>query len=216
MSRFAILLGGAVTRTAELEAEIAGSRVIAADSGMRHAGVLNVVPELWVGDFDSVSEALRQANPGVPGQVFPREKDNTDGELAVEAALSRGASSLLLVGAFGGSRQDHVLLHLTQAIHHAERGIPTVLTSGLEVGHPLPRGKALSVDYPDGTLFSILPFSDLTGLAVEGAKWPLDAVTVPFGSSLTMSNVVEGDLKIMLEQGRALVLFTVNAANQED
>ena len=216
MSRFAILLGGAVTRTPELEAEIAGARVIAADSGIRHAGLLGVVPELWLSDFDSVSNTLLQANPEVPREVFPTDKDKTDGELAVDAALQRGAASLALVGAFGGSRQDHVLLHLTQAIRLAEQGIPTVLTSGDQVGQALSCGRTHAFDYPDGTLFSILPFSDLAGLTVAGAKWPLNAVEVPFGSSLTMSNVVEGQLTITLKQGRALLLVTVNAANQED
>jgi len=216
MSRFAILLGGAMTRTPELEAEIAGARVIAADSGMRHAAALNVVPELWLGDFDSVTDALLEAYPQMPRDVFPSDKDKTDGELAVKAALDRGASSLVLVGAFGGPRQDHVFLHLTQAIHYAEQGIPTVLTSGFEVGIPLPCGSPLAFNYPDGTLFSILPFSELSGLTVEGAKWPLDAVSVPFGSSLTLSNVVLGDLSITLKEGRALLLVTVNAANQED
>ncbi len=31
-----------------------------------------------------------------------------------------------------------------------------------------------------------------------GAKWPLDSVAVPFGSSLTLSNEVRGDLRISL------------------
>jgi thiamine pyrophosphokinase len=216
MSRFAILLGGAVTRTPELEAEIAGARVIAADSGMRHAAMLGVNPELWLGDFDSVSDTLLQANLDVPRELFPADKDKTDGELAVDAALARGASSLVLVGAFGGSRQDHILLHLTQAIRLAEQGIPTLLTSGDQVGQALNRGQIRTFDYAAGTLFSILPFSDLSGLTVDGAKWSLNAIEVPFGSSLTMSNVVEGQLKITLKRGRALLLVTTNAANQEE
>src|SRR5690606_26295611 len=104
MSRFAILLGGAVTRTPELEAEIAGARVIAADSGMRHAAALGVTPELWLGDFDSVTEDLLETYRDIPRQVFPREKDKTDGEIAIHAAIERGATSLVLVGAFGGPR----------------------------------------------------------------------------------------------------------------
>lgn len=216
MSRFAILLGGAMTRTPELESEIAGARVIAADSGMRHAAALGVEPELWLGDFDSITEALLEAWPDTPRAVFPSDKDKTDGELAIEAAVERGASSLVLVGAFGGARQDHVFLHLTQAIDYAEQGIPTVLTSGTEVGRPVPCGFRHVFDYPDGTLFSILPFSTLSGLTVEGARWPLDAVSVPFGSSLTLSNVVQGDLSIMLKEGRALLLVTVDIADQED
>jgi len=216
MSRFAILLGGAVTRTPELDAEIAGARVIAADSGICHAETLGLTPELWLGDFDSVPRHLREAYPGIPREVYPSDKDKTDGELAVETALARGATSLVLVGAFGGPRQDHILLHLTQAIQLAEAGIPTVLTSGNQVGRPITCGPVHSFDYTTGTLFSVLPFTALSGLTVEGAKWPLDAVEVPFGSSLTVSNVVDGELKISLKQGRALLLVTLEAANRED
>lgn len=215
MSRFAILLGGVLTRTAELEAEIAGARVIAADSGMRHAALLGVVPELWLGDFDSVTDELLQSYPDMPRAVFSTEKDKTDGELAVDTALARGATSLVLVGAFGGPRQDHVQLHLSQAIHCAEQGIPTILTSGSQVGRPLVCGTRHVFEYPDGTLFSVVPFSALSGLTVEGAKWPLNAVEVPFGSSLTMSNVVKGGLTITLDEGRALLFVTIDAANQE-
>ncbi|MBN9551216.1 MAG: thiamine diphosphokinase, partial [Alphaproteobacteria bacterium] len=70
---------------------------------------------------------------------------------------------------------------------------------------PILPGEA-SFDYADGTLFSVLGFSDLSGLTVTGAKWPLDRVEVAFGSSLTISNEVEGRLGIALERGRALLL----------
>lgn len=216
MSRFAILLGGAVTRTPELDAEIAGARVIAADSGIRHADVLGLAPELWLGDFDSVREGHWDGYPDIPREVFPSDKDKTDGELAVEAAIKRGATSLVLVGAFGGPRQDHIMLHLAQAIRLTEAGIPTVLTSGNQIGRPLVCGQQHVFDYPDGTLFSVLPFTALSGLTIQGAKWPLDAVEVPFGSSLTVSNVVDGDLKISLRQGRALLLVTLESAKHED
>ena len=58
MSRFIILLGGKLVRTPRLDAQMAGARVIAADAGMCHAAMLGVVPELWVGDFDSAPADL--------------------------------------------------------------------------------------------------------------------------------------------------------------
>lgn len=206
MSRFTILLGGDVHRTPDLLAQVAGSRVIAADSGMRHAALLGLTPELWIGDFDSVSDELRKANPHVSREVLPPDKDRTDGELAIEAALRLGASSLVVVGAFGGERPDHAHLHLAQAVRLSEEGIPVLLTSGRHEGMPLTAGQRHVFDYPAGTLFSILPFDTLSGLTVTGAKWPLDAVEVPFGASLTISNEARGTLTITLARGRALVL----------
>lgn len=206
MSRFVILLGGALKPTPRLTALLAGSRVIAADAGMRHAATLGIEPELWLGDFDSVPKDLPERLLAVPRETFPAEKDKTDGELAVAAAIARGASELVLAGAFGGPRSDHAFLHMALAIRLAEDGMKTLLTSGAEDGIPLPAGQTHGFDYPDGTVVSVLAFSPLSGLTVSGAKWPLHAVEVPFGSSLTLSNEVRGTLSVRLEAGRALLL----------
>src|SRR5262247_3778312 len=104
MSRFVILLGGDLVPTPRVERALDGARVIAADSGMRHAAALGVVPELWTGDFDSVPAELLAEWLDTPREVYPSGKDKTDGELAVDAALARGATSLVLAGAFGGAR----------------------------------------------------------------------------------------------------------------
>lgn len=205
MTRFAILLGGDLVATPRLARQLDGVRVIAADSGMRHAAALGLAPELWTGDFDSVDEALRDAHAGVPVEAFPSEKDKTDGEIAVDAALARGARELVLVGAFGGARADHAFLHLAAAQRLAEEGVPSLLTSGHQEGVPLLPGES-RFDYETGTLFSILPFSDLAGLGVSGAKWPLADRAVPFGSSLTLSNEVRGGLTVRLASGRAMLI----------
>jgi thiamine pyrophosphokinase len=205
MSTFTILLGGELEATPLLARRIAGSRVIAADAGIGHAKTLDLTPELWVGDFDSVPAGLSETLAAVPRLAFPPEKDKTDGELAVEAAFQRGASALILAGAFGGPRADHAFLHLTLAMRLAESGVDVLLTSGNQEAVPLREGRA-RFDYGDGTLFSVLGFSELTDLTIAGAKWPLDAVQVPFGSSLTISNEVHGALEISLGSGRALLL----------
>lgn len=205
MSTFAILLGGDLVRTPRLDAILSQSRIIAADSGIRHAAALGVTPELWIGDFDSVTAAEIAANAGIERDMHPPEKDSTDGELATQAAIARGASSLVFVGAFGGERADHAFLHMTAAIGLAERGVPVLLSSGTEEGTPLMAG-AHAFDYPSGTMFSILAFSALSGLTVQGAKWPLHEIDLAFGSSLTLSNEVSGALEVRLREGRALLL----------
>lgn len=204
MSTFVILLGGKLTRTPRLEAQVAGARVIAADAGMEHAKTLGITPELWVGDFDSVTDAIASEYAHVPQSRYPHDKNSTDGELAVAEALSRGATSLVLAGAFGG-RADHAFLHYALAIRRAKEGLPVVVTSGNQEGHPLLPGSR-DFDFDDGTLFSILGFSHLSGVSVMGARWPLDSVEVPFGSSLTLSNEVRGELRISIGVGRAMLL----------
>ncbi len=206
MTLFAILLGGEAQATPRLLRQLAGARVIAADSGIVHAAPLGLVPELWTGDFDSVADATRLDWPDVPTEIHPREKDLTDGEIAVEAALARGARELLLVGAFGGPRPDHAFLHLTMAMRLAEAGTPARLTSGHQEATPLRPGSTAFADLPAGTLFSVIAFTDLEGLTIEGARWPLAERFVPFGSSLTLSNEVTGQLAVNLSAGRAMLV----------
>ncbi len=208
MTCFAILLGGDVLPTPRLARQLQGCRTIAADSGIRHAAALGLAPELWTGDFDSVTEEMQHAHRDVPREVFPPEKDLTDGEIAVEAALARGATSLVLVGAFGGRRADHGFLHLAFATRLAETGLEVVATSGSQEGVPLLRGTR-RFDYGDGTLFSVVAFTALRGLTLSGAKWPLERREVAFGSSLTLSNEVNGTLGVELEDGRAMLIAQI-------
>lgn len=212
MSTFTILLGGDLLPTARLAGQIAGTRVIAADSGIGHAVLLGLEPELWIGDFDSANREHLERHSHVPRLTFPREKDKTDGEIAIDAAIERGATSLVLCGAFGGVRADHAFLHLTFALRLAEQGPPAFLTSGNQEAWPIPAGGMAAFDpFPEGTLFSILPLSELRDLTVEGARWPLDHVRIPFGSSRTLSNVAENGLSIRLGKGRALLLAQFDA-----
>lgn len=205
MSLFTILLAGDLAITDRLAAQVAGSRVIAADGGMRHAGALGLTPELWVGDFDSAPQSLLDGWKGVERQPYPRAKNATDGEIAVDAALARGATSLLVAGALGGERTDHAVMHLLLALSLTERGIPILLTTGEEEARAH-LGGALSIDLPKGALFSILPFSALSGLTIEGARYPLDRAEIASGSSRTVSNVAEGPVTITLQSGRAMVI----------
>ncbi len=204
-STFTILLGGALTLTERLAAQLSGSRFIAADGGMRHAKTLGVVPDLWVGDFDSTDEALLAAFADVPRESYPAAKSATDGEIAVKAALSRGATSLILAGALGGTRSDHAFLHLLRLAALAEEGFAAFMTSGEEEAYPLMPGTR-EIDLPKGSLFSILGFTDLSGLSIENARYPLDDFALPFGSSRTISNVAEGPVRFSLKSGRAVVL----------
>ncbi len=210
MNAFAILLDGDLAVSGRLRRQMAGRRVIAADGGIRHAATLAVEPELWLGDFDSLPDPAGTPWQDVPRIAFPEEKDRTDGELAAEAARERGATDLLLAGAFGGPRADHAMLHMVHALRLAADGIRVTLTDGRQEGYPLLPGQH-GFELPEGTLFSLIGLSGLEGLTVSGAQWPLRDRAVPFGSSLTLSNRVDGRLQIGLEAGKALLIATPGA-----
>lgn len=203
-THFAVLLAGPITPTARLRSQVEGARTIAADGGISHAETLGLVPELWVGDFDSSSNGDGQAFPDVTRLAFPAAKSITDGALAIKEAMKRGATAITIVGAFGG-RTDHSFAIMADACARAAEGLSVLLSNGQEEATPL-SPQPQTFDYPSGTVFSVLAFSRLEGLTLEGAVWPLDAITMPFGDTLTISNEVDGTLTATLDKGTALLI----------
>lgn len=199
MSRFVILLGGELTVTPRLCRQIADARVLAADGAIAHAAALGLTPELWLGDFDSAGSELALVYRDVPRRTFPTAKDMTDGAIAIEEALRLGATGLVLAGGFGG-QADHTLGHFGQLVALGLRGMPVLMTSGSEEAYALVPG-AMTLDLAPGTRLSLIPFADLHGLDLAGVRWPLANRDVPLGSTLTLSNVAEGPVRIALRRG---------------
>lgn len=216
MKSFAVFLDGALQPTERLKQQLflpaadgsGGGRAlpaIAADGGIRHAAALGITPQLWLGDFDSAEPALQSRFAAVPQQRFPAEKDKTDGELAAAAAIKRGAERLIFCGAFGGARPDHALLHINLAIALRRKNIHSLLTDGKTEGTPLIKGN-YTFDWPRGTVFSLIGGSAVSGLTIRGAKWNLENRTLPFGSSLALSNESCGRVHISIAKGYGILL----------
>lgn len=201
--RFAILLDGALSPTERLRSQLAGCRVLAADGGIRHAETLGLDPEFWLGDFDSADGPLAERFDHVPRRDYTTEKAISDGQIAIRHALDAGAREIVLAGALGGERSDHAFFNLAAAADLARNrpDVSVLLSSGCEEAVPLLPGKAFRPDWPAGTVFSVVSFSAMKGLTVKNAKWPLDDVEVPFGSTWTLSNVAGEGLEILLSDG---------------
>lgn len=92
--------------------------VIAADAGYNTCLSIGLVPDLLVGDFDSM------AQPAGFDHILraPVEKDDTDTMLAVREGLSRGSHDFIFYGATGGKRLDHTLANLQTLLWLRKQG----------------------------------------------------------------------------------------------
>lgn len=204
MSRFAILLGGDLAVTPRLHRQIAGARIIAADSGMKHASALGLMPELWVGDFDSAGSELLLDYGLVPRQTHSADKDATDGEIAVAEAVRLGATEIALIGGLGGE-SDHATAHLGMALGLKRSGQICFISNGDEEAYPLTAG-TYDFDFGPQSRLSIVPWSDITGLDLTGVKWPLKDKALTLGTSFTMSNIALGPVKLSFTSGIAIAI----------
>ncbi len=77
--------------------------IIAADGGFNHCRKWNVIPHVLIGDMDSVNPSDLEAlgNGDVEVQRFPVKKDETDLHLALQLAIDRNASEIILLGELG-------------------------------------------------------------------------------------------------------------------
>ncbi|MEM8541602.1 MAG: thiamine diphosphokinase [Pseudomonadota bacterium] len=207
-----ILLGGEANAQSWLLDVAKDAYVIAADGGIRHAALLNVEPDLWVGDFDSCDADDKERYKDVPISEYPSDKAKSDGEIAIEAALALKPQKLVMVGALGGHRTDHSFFNVLSALRFARENPDTalVLTGIDQLAMPILPGKPLKITGAPNTTLSIIPFSDLSGLTIKGVQWPLELVNVESGSTHTLSNIIVSEAMIHLLDGHAIAILQTN------
>jgi len=166
----------------------ASDLVIAADSGLEHAQALGVPVDLVVGDLDSVDPAALDAAvaDGATVERHPAAKDATDLELALDAALERGATEVLVLGV-GGGRLDHFLanmLLLASPRYSHVRVDARVEGDEVTVVH-----EHVELVGAAGALCSLLPLGGpAVGVVTDGLRFPLRRETLAPGTTRGVSN----------------------------
>jgi thiamine pyrophosphokinase len=189
--------------------------VVCADGGLNHAARLGLDPAIIVGDFASADPArLAAARSAAPDrytieQYRHETKLETDTELAVLAALDRGATRLILTGALGG-RWDHSLANVFLLAHPRLIGQDVrIITADTELR--LLRGPAtLALDGLPGDTVSLLALSPAAeGITTTGLHYPLRAEPLHLGLGRGISNVLDvSPASVTLAAGDLLVVVT--------
>ena len=193
--------------------------IIAADGGVRNAAGLGLGPvDLWVGDGDSLSAADREGlhGAGTPMELAAEGKDESDTELAVLAAVDRGARRLTVLSPFGGRRLDHAFANALLLGHPRLADLSVVLLAPTArvrlVRAPGPDGGpvTLTLDGRRGDLVSLLPFAGPAGgVTTNGLEYPLADEPLEVGPARGLSNVrLETTASVSLRNGSLLVVET--------
>lgn len=190
-----------------------GDTIICADGGTLHALSLGLLPNLIVGDLDSLPPATQKAMEA--GQVkilrHPVKKDQTDLELALSVAVEQNAAEILILTALGG-RLDQHLANIFLLTRPEWRSARLRLADGNQQAWLLRGPDRLEICGSPGDTLSVVVLSEqLTGLTLSGVEWPLDQATVGLGSTLTISNTFTSPQVIISAQsGLALVIQISN------
>jgi thiamine pyrophosphokinase len=184
--------------------------VVAADGGARGARRLGFTIDLVVGDGDSLTPAELEGLAAAHVEIrrAPLDKDESDTELAILAAVERAADELTVVGAFGGPRFDHALANV------ALLALPALNGRSCELLDPTARVRLMTgpatLELPGraGDIVSLLPFGDgVLGVTTDGLAYPLRDEPLPAGPARGLSNVRVGQTaRVSLREGRLLVV----------
>ncbi|MDQ2902354.1 MAG: thiamine diphosphokinase [Chloroflexota bacterium] len=206
-----IFAGGTLQMGTAVEAAIKQADMyIAADSGAATALRCGCTPAAVVGDMDSLASQVAQELSAQGCQLVqaPVEKDETDTELAVQFAITQGASKITLLGGLGGARFDHMVANVLLLAGY--QSVPLYIVDGPAVGWLL-GGPGRSVIHGHaGDLLSVLPLSsEASGIRTAGLYYPLHGETLRLGIPRGLSNVLtQEQAEVSLESGRLLIIHT--------
>ena len=219
-----VLADGAVPDRAVLDEAWPGwdegvAHVVAADGGVRHATAFGLTVDRWVGDGDSTTpeelEALAAA--GVTIDRVAVDKDESDTELALLAAVAAGGDPVTILGGLGGVRVDHaisnvallqhpVLEHRAVRLYDEAGARLSLLVGSAHRGLPGTRELIGRV----GDLVSLVPLGESArDVETHGLRYPLVGETLVLGRARGLSNVRTSPVaRISVGSGRLLVIET--------
>lgn len=203
-----IISGGVLTKLERIRSLVKeGDMLVCADGGALYARDLGLIPTAVIGDFDSLTPAflteLRQKGSTVV--EYPREKDYTDTDLAVQWALDHGAGEIILCAALGG-RPDHAVANLALAERLTRQGHPTLIVDGeYELRFLYHRLEILG---QRGDLLSLIPWGGAArGIRTTGLYYPLRGEDLFPGETRGISNrLLKEKAVVELQKGCLLVV----------
>lgn len=184
-----------------------GDFIVACDAGYRNAARLGVRPDLIIGDFDSAPrpETDRETI------VLPHVKDDTDTQFAARWLVEHGFDEVVLLGALGGARVEHMFANISTGLYLALQGVQVVLADARSEMHYLLPEQPLALEHKDWMYLSVFALGQpMTGVVMEGVYYPLQDATLseldyPLGTS---NEFTEPVAHLRCASGHGLVVLT--------
>jgi thiamine pyrophosphokinase len=210
--KYLIISGGSVEDAFLVETVKNGGFdvLLAADSGMDALYRNEIMPELIVGDMDSVQPRAWEffsAQEQIEIIQLNAQKNETDTEFAVREAIRRGADEITIIGGTG-VRLDHVMGNISLLGIGLEYHVPIQLLDRCNRIRLFENEVTLLWEEQYGAYVSLVPFGGpVSGLTLQGLKYPLTDAKLNIFQSLGISNeIVEDEAKITWTDGYLLVI----------
>ena len=179
-----------------------GDYVIAADGGWLTCCKADIMPDLLLGDFDSLGD--KPVFPHI--EQFPVEKDDTDMMLAIKRGLASGHREFHIYGGIGGRRTDHTIANMQALVYLARRGARGWLHGKGETYTAIHNSSLKIAGRPCGILSVFCLGADAEGVTIRGAQYDVENAVLSADFPLGVSNHFIGkDVTVSVEKGSLLL-----------
>ncbi len=187
-----------------------GSRTtVAVNGGWRFFRMARLLPNLLMGDLDSLAGIPKPVRNSLPVVTFPARKDKTDLQIALEHCFKRGAGAVDIIMPDYG-QPDHfignlMLAHLLGRLRPKDRRVDLRFVSpGYEI-YAL-RDAAVTFRHRKGDIVSVVPLSPRVILTCRGTEYDVESAIIPIGDSRSLRNTIVGERATLNVGGLALVV----------
>jgi thiamine pyrophosphokinase len=187
--------------------------IVAADGGANHLYDLKIIPDLIIGDMDSITPETEKFFLGKTKIEKLDRQDDTDIEKAVKYLISENYSDAILVSC-DGFRLDHSINNISHLIKYFDRIKLRFIDS-----------ETFAVSYTGnvnlvtqiGETISLYGFSDKTHVSSEGLKYELNDMLLQFGFSDSTSNESNSkNIRFEIEGGIIIIFRNLQTAIKYD
>jgi len=178
--------------------------VVAVDGGLNYCDSMEIIPNLIIGDLDSVCPKILEKYSNNSILRYPLEKDESDLELAIIELIRRGVPSIALFGVLG-KRIDHLLYTLNLLARY-----PSQLIIFSETETIFCLQKENHIISKQGQTLSLIPLNSVLGVSTKGLKW--EVKNARFNKNfMSLSNICINDsFYVSLESGDLLCCLQSN------
>ena len=187
--------------------------LICADGGANSALKLNLIPDVIIGDMDSISNDAKRKFGKTSKIISIKRQNDTDVEKCLKYAVKKGFTEVLLTGVTG-NRLDHTICNLGIVLKFFPQvGISLIA----EDSYLKPYKGNIKLKSVRGELISLYGFDKKTKIQSKGLKYPLNNVSLPFGEKESTSNVAtRRNVELKIRNGVIFIIRDVNVMIKND
>jgi thiamine pyrophosphokinase len=184
--------------------------IITADSGTKYAVEIGIIPDIIVGDMDSIEEDLLNSmiEKNIDIIKFNPEKDYTDTEIAINHAMKISPEEIIIFGALG-DRLDHTLAGIYLLKYCLDKGFKARIIN--EKNEITLIKDSIIITGKKGDIISLIPLTEkVEGITTDNLYYPLSNENLVLGSSRGVSNIMKCDKAGVKIKGGLLLVFKVH------